>query len=159
MTRLTIVAVALAAAGCAERVDPPPLGDYTSWARIEVRGEAPGHGDSLRVIYANDVAIETATSRYLPGAILVKEIYRGDTATPDALDYVAIMRRCTTPDPYADDTPCTGNLAGLDGQGGWLFTTADAPGGAESTTARCWNTCHAAAPFEGAFYDYRALAP
>ncbi len=39
--------------------------------------------------------------------------------------------------------------------GGWLFTQADEPGGAETRPSYCWRRCHAAAPYAGAWYDYR----
>ena len=43
-----------------------------------------------------------------------------------------------------------------DDQGGWLFTQASSPGGAEYESALCWGRCHAQAPFAGVWLDYTA---
>lgn len=125
MRRLAVLA---AVAACAAPVDVAPPGDYTAWARLTATGPAPGHGDTNRVIYANDVARTFTGGRYPDGTIVVKEIYEGD-----ALAYLAIMRR-------------------LDGD--WLFTRAASPGGEEIARDSCWTTCHVAAPYDGAFLDY-----
>lgn len=126
--------VLLALAGCAgEPLDVEPPGDYTSWGRIETEGPAPGHGDTFRVIYANDVARTFAGGAYPEGSILVKEIYEraGDERGP--LGYIAIMRR-------VDDA--------------WLFSETGEPNGEEVAHDFCWSYCHQAAPFDGAFLDY-----
>lgn len=39
--------------------------------------------------------------------------------------------------------------------GGWLFTDADEPKGPETHFDFCWARCHVAAPYNGAWYDYR----
>jgi len=137
--------VALALAACGEPVEAPPLGDYSAWTRFDIRGPAPGHGDSYRIIYANPVATEDAPffGGYPEGSILVKEVHDDDGGQPGALRYVAIMRRVNAPPDYVVD------------EGGWLFSTSDAPGGDETHTDRCWRRCHVAAPYHGAWYDYR----
>lgn len=120
--------------GCAGEplaIDPP--GDYTTWARIETEGPAPGHGDTLRVIYANDVARTFSGGTYPVGSILVKEIYERDGDERGPLGYVALMRR------EAD---------------GWLFSESAEPNGPEVAHDFCWSYCHQAAPFDGAFLDY-----
>jgi hypothetical protein len=132
-------------AACAEPVSPEPLGDYTGWKRFDVLGPAPGHGDTYRIIYANPIAADPDQDfieGYAEGAILVKEIRNNDGGTSGALRYVAIMRR----DPFDP---------ALAVDGGWLFTQADEPGGDEVHPSFCWNRCHAAAPYAGAWYDYR----
>lgn len=142
--RLAATSALLAAAGCTEAVSPPPLGDYTTWKRVDVRGPAPGHGDTHRIIYANDVAADPtrASTAYPDGSIVVKEIRDLDGAAPGALRYLAIMRRDAADPDLATD-------------GGWLFTQADEPGGAEVRPSFCWARCHQAAPYDGAWYDYR----
>lgn len=131
-------------AGCGEPVDAPPLGDYTTWKRLVVDGPAPGHGDSVRIIYANDVAADPTydlVGGYAEGAILVKEIHDHDDGVPTGLRYTAIMRRLPD-EAWADE-------------GGWLFTQIRASGGGEIHQDLCWFRCHVAAPYAGAWYDYR----
>ena len=131
---------------CKVAVSPEPLGDYTSWKRIDVTGEAPGHGDTYRIIYANDVATDPASPLYIgypEGSIIVKEIHVNDRDQPGPLKYVAIMRRIGAVD------------AALVNQGGWLFSESTVPHGAERHSDTCWNRCHVAAPYNGAWYDYR----
>lgn len=143
MKRLLVFA---AVAGCSEAVDLDPPGDYTTWKRFDVTGEAPGHGDTYRIIYANDVASDPSSQLYIGyplGSIIVKEIYDNDDGQPGAMRYVAIMRR---------NQPV---VTVLEKQGGWLFSQSSEPNGAETHTDRCWNRCHVAAPFNGAWYDYR----
>ncbi|MBL9014673.1 MAG: cytochrome P460 family protein [Myxococcales bacterium] len=144
MTRRLAGLVLLAA--CTEAVDPEPLGDYTTWTREDVTGAAPGHGDTYRIIYANELAIDPAWTLergYQEGAILVKEIRDNVDGMPGDLRYVAIMRRI-------------GPLAtGLEREGGWLFSSSSTPNGSERHSALCWSRCHVASPYNGAWYDYR----
>jgi Cytochrome P460 len=148
-------AATFALAACtAEDVSPEPLGDYRSWKRIDTYGEIPGHSDSYRIIYVNDLALGYAGGSYPEGSVVVKEIRKRDGATPPGpgdLDYLAIMRRIG-PAPR-----------GLDDEAGWLFTqisqarddgTAGAEAGEEKYRSLCWNRCHVAAPYAGAFLDY-----
>ncbi len=138
--RAAIMVVLLA--GCADTVSEPPLGDYTAWARIVLDGPAPGHGDTSRVVYVNDIARAYIGGRYPVGSILVKEIYEGEPGDPEALAYIAVMRRLALPDPY-------------EAAGGWLFSLADDPASEErDRTDYCWGYCHAASPYEGVFLDY-----
>jgi hypothetical protein len=138
--------VVMLVAGCAADLDVEPLGDYTQWKRLDVTGPAPGHGDTYRIIFANDLAADSAWSLrlgYQEGSILVKEIRNNDDGQPGDLRYVAIMRR-TKP-----------IVTALEEQGGWLFTQSDEPNSAESEPSFCWSRCHVAAPYNGAWYDYR----
>lgn len=137
--QITAVAAVAVVAACAEQVSPPPLGDYTTWHRVDTYGPAPGHGDSYRIIYVNDIA-RTAGPTELD-ATLVKEIRDDDGGTPGALRYVAIMRKLRA-GPSPED------------EGGWLFTYAESPGGAEYRSDLCWSRCHAQAPFAGVWLDY-----
>jgi hypothetical protein len=141
---LPILAVLLA--GCAEPYDGPPLPDYTAWKRLDVTGDAPGHTNSYRIIYVNDVAANPEQSLYLgypDGSILVKEVRDDAGGTPGALRYLAVMRKVR---------PVT---RALEDEGGWLFTETDGPTGPEQRFGFCWGRCHAAAPYNGAWYDYR----
>ena len=139
--RLALAAVLCAACG-GEVVDAPPLGDYTAWFRVDTYGPAPGHGDSYRIIYANDVArTEGPTAK---DAVLVKEIHDDVDHQPGALRYVAIMRKLRA-GPAPDD------------EGGWLFTRADTAGAEETHDDSCWNRCHVQAPLAGVWLDYTAV--
>ncbi len=145
--RSMIVAVTLAGlAGCAEDVSVEPLGDYTTWKRIDVTGKVPGHSDSYRIIYINDIAADPTASLdlgYPLGSIVVKEIRANVDGEPGDLDYIAIMRRTTeVTSALVDD-------------GGWLYTSTDSIDDSEKRFGFCWARCHAAAPYNGAFLDYR----
>jgi hypothetical protein len=145
MTRLVVLA--LLVAGCTEPIDERLDEDYTQWKRFDVTGDAPGHSNSYRIIYVNDIAADPTWPLYLgyqEGSIIVKEIYaRTAEGQPGALNYIAIMRRIG---------PVTEVLVD---EGGWLFSETDTPGGAEHTVGFCWARCHVAAPYNGAWYDYR----
>lgn len=133
-------------AGCAAELDVEPLGDYTQWKRLDVTGPAPGHGDTYRIIYANDLAADPASTLrlgYQEGAILVKEIRDNDAGQPGDLRYIAVMRR-TKP-----------IVTAYEAQGGWLFTQLAEPDAEETEPSFCWSRCHVAAPYNGAWYDYR----
>lgn len=131
---------------CSEPVSPEPLGDYTTWKRIDVTGRAPGHADSYRIIYVNEVAADPAqdfTLGYVEGSVIVKEIRQNVDGQPGDLNYIAIMRR---------DREITTALAD---EGGWLFSRAEEPNSSEVHQGFCWSRCHVAAPYNGAWYDYR----
>lgn len=141
--RLCLALTAAASLGaCDDVVTPEPLGDYTSWKRIDTVGDLPGHGDSYRIIYINNVALTYAGGNYPEGSILVKEIRGRAGQAPGDLKYLAIMRRIG-PAPL-----------GVEDEAGWLFTQAAEPGASESYRSLCWNRCHVAAPYAGAFLDY-----
>lgn len=140
-----VLAAAHAMAGCGVPIDER-LGDYTGWKRLDVTGSAPGHSDSYRVIYVNDIAADPAAPwelGYPLGSVIVKEIRDNDGGAPGDLRYVAIMRRLE---------PITEALVD---DGGWLFSESPTIGGAETHYDFCWARCHVAAPYNGAFYDYR----
>jgi hypothetical protein len=138
-------AFALVLVACGEEVDVEPLGDYTAWKRIDITGNAPGHSNSYRIIYVNDIAADPAPLDigYPDGSILVKEVREVLDGQPGDLRYTAIMRKLR---------PVT---AALEDEGGWLFTETDGPTGPEKTFGFCWGRCHVAAPYNGAWYDYR----
>jgi hypothetical protein len=115
--------------------------DYKTWKHTEVAGDAPGHA-GYRTIYANDLARDASQSftlGYQEGAILIKEVYN-DAARTD-LRHTAVMRRI-------------GEAKALEDDGGWYFTEAKA-GGAEEHFDFCFRRCHVAAPYNGAWLDYR----
>jgi hypothetical protein len=138
--RLAPLAVLLAACG-SEGVSPPPLGDYSSWYRLDTWGDVPGHHDTYRVIYANDVARTLGPTEL--DAILVKEVYDNAGGTPGALRHVSIMRKIRG-GPSPED------------EGGWLFTEAATAASPEVHYDLCWNRCHVQAPLAGVWLDYTA---
>jgi hypothetical protein len=137
--RATCVWLLVCASACSEPVSPEPLGDYTTWDKIETFGPAPGHGDTYRIIYINDIARGMGTSTL--GAVLVKEVRTNAGGTPGDLRVIEIMRKVR------------GGIS-TDDEGGWLFTAADTPGGGETYTDTCWNRCHVQAPLAGVWFDY-----
>ena len=142
MTRTWLV---LALCACGESVDVEPVGDYSSWDRLDVTGNAPGHSDSYRIIYFNAIArdADLLYLGYPEGSIFVKEVHELDGDQPGPLRYTAIMRRIGEVTRAFED------------EGGWLFTEDEGPGTEEKYYGFCWSRCHVAAPYNGAWYDYR----
>jgi hypothetical protein len=140
--------VAVVTVGCADGVDvaPEPVADdYTSWHSVESTGDLPGHGDTYRIIYVNQTARGWAGAGAHPvGSTIVKEVHRlADDGEPGELSYIAIMRQL-------DEAPDGGEL-----HAGWLFTyLAGDIRSTESYRSSCWDTCHAAAPYDGLFLQY-----
>lgn len=143
MTRALVLGCLAAAACGGESVSPDPLGDYANpdagWYRLDTYGPAPGHDDTYRIIYANPVARSNGTTTL--GAILVKEVFDNVGNAPGSLRYVAIMRKMRGGISVEDD-------------GGWLFSTAELPSGAETHDDTCWSRCHVQAPLAGVWFDY-----
>jgi Cytochrome P460 len=137
MTRVVLLVSLIACAS--EPVDVEPVGDYTAWKRIDTWGEAPGHGDTYRITYVNDIATTYALSGYPAGSTIIKEVYNRVGDGPGTLRVVELMRS-------------TGSLE--DDDGGWVFTAASTPTATETAQEFCWRRCHAAAPFQGAWFDY-----
>ncbi|MFN0251794.1 MAG: hypothetical protein ACKV2T_33260 [Kofleriaceae bacterium] len=136
MTRTALLVLALG--GClGEDVTPPDIGDYTIWQHVTLSGEVPGHGNTTRIVYVNDVVVATGPTER--GAIIVKEIYEGGAFTE-----LELMRK---------------QVAGVDpaNEGGWLFTTRAPPTSGEVHRDLCWARCHRAAPFAGAWLDYTTI--
>lgn len=146
---MAILALTLLAAGCGESVDTaglPSTDGFTDWHQVQVEGDAPGHGDSFRIIYVNDVARSyTGAGRYPPGSVIVKEIREAGGGPTGELLYVSIMRKLAEGDAAADGVP-------LDND--WLFTRADEVGASETHFGYCYDSCHAQAPVDNAWYDY-----
>lgn len=128
--------------GCAQSVDVEPITDYQSWYSIEVTGNAPGHSNSVRKIYVNPTAREAGPFHigYPEGSIFVKEVYE----LSGELRYTAFMRRIGDVERALED------------EGGWLYTEDSGAGTEEKHFDFCWSRCHVAAPYNGAWYDYRA---
>jgi len=126
-------------AGCGDAVSPPDLGDYETWHRVDVYGEIPGHGDSYRIIYVNDIARNSGTTEL--DATLVKEVRDNNGGEPGDLRIIEIMRKTKAGTDPGDE-------------GGWLFTQMPEPGGDEVHRDLCWARCHRQAPFAGAWFDY-----
>jgi hypothetical protein len=136
--------LALAACGDPLRDDVIPFDqlDYKTWKHTEVAGDAPGHS-GFRTIYANTEAVDPTQSfrlGYQEGAILIKEVYN-DAARTD-LRHTAVMRRIGAV------------TRALENDGGWYYTEAKA-GGDEQHFDFCFRRCHVAAPYNGAWLDYR----
>ncbi len=141
------VALAFLSSGCSEVVDTsglPAIDDYESWYRVDSTGVIPGHGDTYRIIYANDVARQYGhAGAYALGAVIVKEIRSKDGDGPGELRYIAVMRKLA-------EAPPGGEL-----QGGWLFTQFGQLGDDEKFHPEtCWGRCHVQAPVDGAWLDY-----
>lgn len=145
MTRLVLLVFVL---GCGEElrdgITPVAELDYKGWKQTQVHGEAPGHA-GFRTIYANDLARDATQPfvyGYQEGSILVKEVYNDDGGVRGDLRHIAVMRRIG---------PVTRTL---EDDGGWYFTEAKG-GGPEEHFDFCFRRCHAAAPYNGAWLDYR----
>lgn len=125
------------------------IADYQTnptWYKTEVAGPAPGHSESFRVIYANDVARSYShVGTYPEGSIMVKDIFALDGEGQGAYDYTAVMRKIAPEDAAAE---------GLEIEGGWLFTFFEESRDSEVTIALCWHQCHVQAPIDGSWYDY-----
>ncbi len=142
------LAILLLVVGCGEplRDDVTPLEelDYKSWKQVQVHGDAPAH-PGFRTIYANDVARDATQFRigYGEGAILVKEVFNDDNGQKGSLRHIAVMRRIGEVTRALEDDDA-----------GWYFTEA-AAGGKEKHFDFCFRRCHASAPYNGAWLDYR----
>lgn len=171
-------ALVLGAVACGGRkvVEPTPVPeDYTSWSRIDTTVPVPGHGDTYRIIYANDIAelrgvavfepgldaspddldggstddIDTEWS-YPQGSIIVKEVRDRDGDQPGAIKYLGVMRKLVEA-PSGAELHYSSEYS----DGGWLFTyLADDIESDEEYRSSCWDECHVAAPIDGTFYDY-----
>jgi Cytochrome P460 len=136
-------------AACSEplRDDVTPLAElgYQSWTKqVQVHGDAPGH-TGFRTIYANPLAADGLQSLelgYQEGAILVKEVFDDNAGVRGALRHIAVMRRIGPVTRVLED------------DGGWYFTEAKG-NGPEEHFDFCFRRCHAAAPYNGAWLDYR----
>ena len=172
MTRLSRLILAAAAvllpAACGptvvdpDAVDPALFGvgvEYEDWYRVDATGAVPGHGDSYRIIYVNDKALERGTivgddfeNYYDRGSIIVKEVRELDGDQPGAIKYLGVMRMMAVdeaPDGVELGQPATIKASG------WLFTyLADDIESDEEYRSSCWDQCHAAAPIAGTFLDY-----
>ncbi|HTM23371.1 MAG TPA: hypothetical protein VL172_22770, partial [Kofleriaceae bacterium] len=88
----------------------------------------------------------THAGRYQPGTVIVKESY-GDGDCVGDPEYLSVMRRFAAGDPAADGLPL---------QDEWLFTDKEGRDGSEEHYDMCFQRCHRAAPWDGAWYDYGA---
>jgi hypothetical protein len=138
----------IGASACGSPVDTDgldPIDDYTTWERrVDAVGPVGGHGDSYRIMYANERAEEfTGAGGYPRGSVIVKEIRAIDSGeTPGDIRYLAIMRKL-------GEAPPGGELFNS-----WMFTRANDIDSEETSNARCFKTCHQAAPLDGTFLDW-----
>ena len=148
-----------ALAGCGEGtmvdVDKNDVVGYDDWKRVDVWGDVGGHGDSYRIIYANNVAeqrISAGDGRWPPGSVIVKEIHDRDGDEPGDLRYIGVMRQLTDGET-PDGAELHRTLSSADT--GWLFTYLGGDiDSDEEYRESCWSECHVAAPYSGAFLDY-----
>lgn len=148
---VVILAILATLGGCRGDVvdtsDLPPLTGYTEWHRVDSTGPIAGHGDTYRVIYANERAREYGgAGRYRPGTVLVKEIRQNLDGEPGDIIYFSVMRKLDPASP--------GVTPGVIIEGGWLFTIFDQLGDEEQYGPSCWGSCHVQAPIDGAWFDY-----
>lgn len=146
----------LALVGCGQPVivdvDKSELDDYQDWYRVDVTGEVGGHGDSYRIVFANPEALSRTDGAWNTGTIIVKEIRDRDGDGPGDLRYIGIMRLLDN-----GDTPDGAELHNIikEKSDGWLFTYLDVDiDSDEEYRESCWNDCHVASPYAGAFLDY-----
>jgi hypothetical protein len=141
-------------AACGTSVDPaglPSIEGYTDWYREQPDDtkEVPGHGDSIRRIYVNDIGVDHLGGKYQIGTVFVKEVHNRDGLTPTDLRYLAVMRK------VGDDADVNAPV-----YGGWVFTELSSADAEETSRESCWSTCHRQAPYDGAWYDHpRANSP
>ena len=145
--RKRLLALVAGLVGCAPVVDVaelPSIEGYNTWYSVEFGGPVPGHGDSVRPVFVNDVArTYPHGGRYAVGSVVVKEVReRNADNSAGALRYIAVMRK-------VGDTPVSAPV-----DDGWVFTQLSGPGAAERSPSSCWSTCHRHAPVDGAWYDY-----
>lgn len=156
MKRLAVALLVATAPGClVEEVDTSSLTSvdgYETWFRLDVAGDLPGHGESYRVIYVDDVARSYPhAGRYPVGTTIVKEVraleHVEGAPVPGDIKYTAVMRKVTMDDDGDGGT-------GLPIDGGWLFTELTDTPGTEKQLDLCWASCHRQGGWDGAFVDY-----
>jgi hypothetical protein len=141
--RALVTLVLLAACSGGETLDTtglPSAENYQTWRLYVWKGQVPGHGDSWRYVYVNDVGrTYGGGGTYTPGTVLVKEVR--EPREGGALRSVDIMRKLGA------------DQAEHDVDQGWLFSTRS---GDDETAhgGSCWQTCHQVAPLDGTFFDY-----
>lgn len=125
------------------------LPKYRTWARITKKAvdyPVPGHGASLRIIYANEPAVKARTGRKesderLPmpdGAIIVKEVYerKGDVDKKEPQLTIMVKK---------------GSAPGA--QGGWLYYTKNPGESPVPVRSRLCIGCHEAANEPHPYFD------
>ena len=149
------------ASGCGSTVVDPDSVDplfavgpeYEGWFRVDSTGPVPGHGDSYRIIYANETARMPSNTVYERGSIIVKEVRELDGDQPGAIRYLGVMRFMVQEE--SPDGVELGRPTEFEPEAGWLFTyLAEDIESDEEYRSSCWDECHQAAPIGGAFYDY-----
>jgi hypothetical protein len=134
-------------AACGTSVDPaglPSIEGYTGWYHeMDKRDEVPGHTNSIRRIYVNDIGVGHVGGKYQIGTVFVKEVYNRDGDNITDLRYLGVMRK-------------VGENADVNApvDGGWVFTELSEAGASEKSFESCWATCHKQAPYDGAWYDH-----
>ena len=151
LAALLLPAGLLTLSGCAEEEASLLVpSDYPDWDRTvseTVRRQIPGHGDTFRRIYINDVGTtveptggdEGVRYDYPIGTILVKEAYNEDpTADADPDGITAMVKS-----PGADES-----------RGGWIWISKDPETGAEDRSlGEYCLSCHESANEEHPYGD------
>lgn len=156
MRGLLVIATLALGTGCFPEVDVEPVpADYKDWYRLDTYGPAPGHGNTYRIIYANEEARmrQLYAGQYPPGSIIVKEVRElvGENQ-PGDINYIAVMRKLSTgSEPDGAELFYT---SPVNDDYGWLFTYANASLTSEEFRSSCWDSCHVAAPLDATFIDY-----
>lgn len=136
--------LALLVAGCGTEIDPeglPSIVGYDQWEHFTKTTDVPGHPNSVRVIYKNEIAAQYPhAGRYPLGTVIVKEIFnkKGD-GTKGSLRYTGVIRKL-------------GDGSGQPTNDGWLFT--ELRDGTEKQVDLCWTACHRVGPYDGLWFDY-----
>ncbi len=132
----------MAGGACAgTAVDPtglPSITGYSTWPNFSLDTDSPGHENSLRIIFFNDVAQTFPHPGHYPlGTVIVKEIHPKGGGSLQELD---IMRKVGD------------GMTSYPTQDGWLFTVEK--DGKETEYDYCYETCHKQASHDGAWFDY-----
>jgi hypothetical protein len=137
----------LAALGCSsiDTSNLPSTDGYQTWRQFgPYTSNVAFHGDTYRIVYANDVATTfDHGGRYPVGSVLVKESYaKTSSGGKGDLQYVDIMRKIdptmTKTDAVVDDD--------------WVFSYQS--GSKELQLGTCYAGCHVQAPHDSAWIDY-----
>jgi hypothetical protein len=143
LTQLLLCAVSLSCATEIDVKDVASIAGYREWKSVSSADAIPGHGDTFRVTYYNDIAeAYPHGGRYAVGTIFVKDIHaKTSDGGQGGLKYTAVMRK------VGKDAP--GDLP-TDNE--WLFTVVD--GLSENHSSACYSTCHKQGPYDSAWRDY-----
>ena len=67
--------IAMSLAACADSGESIAIPEHATWPSIQFTGEVPGHGNTIRVVFINDVAQQFSGGQYPEGSILINEVH------------------------------------------------------------------------------------